>query len=112
MTELGAPMALVCSSVHPEAIDDLDLTASQLHRIGQVAAEHGVSLAFEALAWGRHINRSGRPGRPSSGPIIRRSRWRWTLFTCWPEVTTVRPWTRCRVIGSASCKWPTPRCWT
>jgi 4-hydroxyphenylpyruvate dioxygenase len=59
MTQLGASVALVCSNVNDDSIADPDLTAEQLHRAGELAAEHGVTLAFEALAWGRHINRVG-----------------------------------------------------
>jgi 4-hydroxyphenylpyruvate dioxygenase len=54
---LGAPTVLACSNVAADAVDDLDLTAAQLHRLGDVAAEHGVTIAYEALAWGRHVNR-------------------------------------------------------
>jgi 4-hydroxyphenylpyruvate dioxygenase len=63
MAELGATTALACSTVGTtgdDAPDDADLTAEQLHRVGVLAAEHGVTVAFEALAWGRHVNRVGR----------------------------------------------------
>jgi 4-hydroxyphenylpyruvate dioxygenase len=60
MAELGAVTALACSNVGEDASADLDLTAEQLHRVGELAAEHGVTVAFEALAWGRHVNRVGR----------------------------------------------------
>ncbi len=60
MAELGTSTVLVCSNVAPDAIDDLDLTGEQLHRLGTLAAEHGVTIAFEALAWGRHIDRVGQ----------------------------------------------------
>jgi 4-hydroxyphenylpyruvate dioxygenase len=59
MTQLGASVALVCSNVNDDSIADPNLTAEQLHRAGELAADHGVTLAFEALAWGRHINRVG-----------------------------------------------------
>ena len=57
MDELGAATVLVCSSVGSDAVDDLDLTADQLGRLGDAAAAHDVTIAFEALAWGRHVNR-------------------------------------------------------
>ena len=60
MEELGASVALACSSALPTALDDIDLTAEQLHALGDAATEHGFLLAFEALAWGRHINRFGQ----------------------------------------------------
>jgi 4-hydroxyphenylpyruvate dioxygenase len=56
MVELGADTLLVCSNVSPEAIDDDDLAAEQLHALAERAAEHGLRIAYEALAWGRHVN--------------------------------------------------------
>jgi 4-hydroxyphenylpyruvate dioxygenase len=56
MAELGADTVLVCSSVHPEAVDDDDLAASQLARLADRAAERGMRIAYEALAWGRHVS--------------------------------------------------------
>ncbi len=55
--ELGAGTVLACSNVAGSSLADPDLTAEQLHRVGELAAEHGVVVAFEALAWGRHVNR-------------------------------------------------------
>jgi 4-hydroxyphenylpyruvate dioxygenase len=63
MERLGATKALVCSAVHPASVDDPDLTAEQLGTVGTVAAEHGFSLAYEALAWGTHVNRFGQARR-------------------------------------------------
>jgi 4-hydroxyphenylpyruvate dioxygenase len=60
MADLGARTALACSNAGANAAADLDLTAEQLHRIGELAAEHGVTIAFEALAWGRRIHRVGQ----------------------------------------------------
>lgn len=57
MEQLGVTMALVCANATPGAIDDLDLSAEQMHAMGDVAGERGIRLAFEALAWGTHINR-------------------------------------------------------
>jgi len=58
--ELGAPTILVCSSVQPDTIDDPDLSASQLAKLGDLAAAYDIDLAFEALAWGRHVERVGQ----------------------------------------------------
>lgn len=57
---LGAPAVLLCSNVQPDAIDDPDLSAAQLATLGDLAAERGLVLAFEALAWGRHVHRVGQ----------------------------------------------------
>ena len=57
MADLGTATLLACSSVRPDTRDDPDLSAEQLHRLGDLAAERGMTIAFEALAWGRHVNR-------------------------------------------------------
>jgi 4-hydroxyphenylpyruvate dioxygenase len=56
MEQLGATQLLVCSSVSPDAIDDDTLAAEQLRLLAERAAEHGIRIAYEALAWGRHVN--------------------------------------------------------
>jgi 4-hydroxyphenylpyruvate dioxygenase len=56
MQELGAELILVCSTVHPHAVDDDRLAATQLRGLAQRAAEHNIRIAYEALAWGRHVN--------------------------------------------------------
>ncbi|MGZ3118853.1 TIM barrel protein [Streptomyces sp. H62] len=56
MRRLGADTVLVCSSVSPHALDDDALAAEQLSRLADLAEEHGVRVAYEALAWGRHIS--------------------------------------------------------
>ncbi|MFG3151889.1 bifunctional sugar phosphate isomerase/epimerase/4-hydroxyphenylpyruvate dioxygenase family protein [Streptomyces sp. NPDC048219] len=56
MGRLGADTVLVCSSVSPHAVDDDDLAAEQLSRLADLARDHGVRVAYEALAWGRHIS--------------------------------------------------------
>lgn len=56
MEQLGADLLLVCSSVSPDAIDDDELAAEQLHLLASRAAERGIRIAYEALAWGRFVN--------------------------------------------------------
>ncbi|MFJ9038669.1 bifunctional sugar phosphate isomerase/epimerase/4-hydroxyphenylpyruvate dioxygenase family protein [Streptomyces sp. NPDC102406] len=53
---LGADTVLVCSSVSPHAVDDDALAARQLRRLAERAADSGVRVAYEALAWGRHVH--------------------------------------------------------
>ena len=55
MNRLGTRLLLVCSSVSPEAIDDLGRVAADLHELGELAGAHGAVVGFEALSWGRHI---------------------------------------------------------
>ncbi|MFE2937789.1 bifunctional sugar phosphate isomerase/epimerase/4-hydroxyphenylpyruvate dioxygenase family protein [Streptomyces sp. NPDC059255] len=56
MRRLGADTLLVCSSVSPHAEDDDALAAAQLHALAERAREAGVRIAYEALAWGRHVS--------------------------------------------------------
>jgi 4-hydroxyphenylpyruvate dioxygenase len=56
MQELGCDLLLVCSNVSPEAIGGIDRAAADFHELGERAAKRGLRIAFEALAWGRHIN--------------------------------------------------------
>jgi 4-hydroxyphenylpyruvate dioxygenase len=46
----------VCSSVSPDAVDDDDLAAEQLHLLASRAALRGLRVAYEALAWGRFVS--------------------------------------------------------
>ncbi|MEU1480280.1 bifunctional sugar phosphate isomerase/epimerase/4-hydroxyphenylpyruvate dioxygenase family protein [Streptomyces sp. NPDC001668] len=56
MRRLGADTVLVCSSVSPLGLDDDALAAEQLSRLADLAQEFGIRVAYEALAWGRHVS--------------------------------------------------------
>ena len=56
MRRLGADTVLVCSSVSPQAVDDDAHAAEQLGRLADLAGESGIRVAYEALAWGRHVS--------------------------------------------------------
>jgi 4-hydroxyphenylpyruvate dioxygenase len=56
MAQLGANTLLTCSNVAPDAIDDDALAAEQLHALAEHAAARGIRIAYEALAWGRHVS--------------------------------------------------------
>ena len=56
MQELGTDLVLVCSSVSPDAVDDDRVIADQLCALAERAAERGLRVSYEALAWGRHVN--------------------------------------------------------
>ena len=63
MQELGAPMMLVCSNVSPQAADDDARAAAQLHALGERASRRGVSVGYEALAWGARVKTYGHAWR-------------------------------------------------
>lgn len=63
MRRLGADTVLVCSSVAPQAVDDDALAAEQLSRLADLAQEFGIRVAYEALAWGRHVSTYGHAWR-------------------------------------------------
>ena len=56
MSRLGMDTILVCSNVGTATIDDDDLRAAQLARLAALAGDHGVKVAYEALAWGKYVN--------------------------------------------------------
>ncbi|SDN33090.1 4-hydroxyphenylpyruvate dioxygenase [Streptomyces sp. cf386] len=56
MRRLGADTVLVCSSVHPLAVDDDALAGYHLRQLADLAQDFGVRVAYEALAWGRHVS--------------------------------------------------------
>ena len=56
VAELGADTVLACSSVHEGAVTDDDRLAAQLRELADRAGRRGIRVAYEALAWGRHVN--------------------------------------------------------
>ena len=57
MTLVGADLLLVCSTTSPLAIDDPDRAAQDLRALADEAAPLGIRICYEALSWGRHVNR-------------------------------------------------------
>jgi 4-hydroxyphenylpyruvate dioxygenase len=57
MQQLGAELLLVCSNVSPASIDDDARAAADLHEMAERAQKRGLRVGFEALAWGRNINK-------------------------------------------------------
>lgn len=56
MQEIGCSLLMVCSNVSPDSLGGIDRSAADFHEFGERAAKRGLRIAFEALAWGRHIN--------------------------------------------------------
>lgn len=57
MQALGTDLILVCSNVSPIALDDPAQAAADLREMAERAAKRGLRVGYEALAWGRHVNR-------------------------------------------------------
>jgi len=53
---LGIGLVLVCSNVATATVDDDEVSADQLRRLGDLAARYDIKVAFEALAWGRFVD--------------------------------------------------------
>jgi 4-hydroxyphenylpyruvate dioxygenase len=56
MADLGCDLLMICSNVSPDALGGIDRAAADFRELGERAARRGFRVAFEALAWGRHIN--------------------------------------------------------
>ena len=88
------------------------LAAAQLHELAERAARRNLRIGFEALAWGRHVDRYGqawdiveRADHPHLGPDPRQLPHAVAGATIRPASPT-SPARR-----SSSCRWPTRRCW-
>jgi 4-hydroxyphenylpyruvate dioxygenase len=57
MEALGTDLVLVCSNVQPHAIDDPARAAADLAEMAERAHRRDLRVGYEALAWGRHVNR-------------------------------------------------------
>lgn len=57
MQALGTDLVLVCSNVQAAAIDDDSRAAADLAEMAERALRRGLRVGYEALAWGRHVNR-------------------------------------------------------
>jgi 4-hydroxyphenylpyruvate dioxygenase len=63
MEELGCETLLVCSSPLPAASHDDGQLVEQFSALAELASEHGKKVAYEALAWGAHVNTYGHAWR-------------------------------------------------
>lgn len=54
MSQLGVETVLVCSNVQDITCDDPARAAEDLRQMAQAAAQRGLRVGYEALAWGRH----------------------------------------------------------
>ena len=56
MQELGADLVLVCSNVSPLSLGGIDRAAEDFRALGERAAQRGIRIGYEALAWGKHVS--------------------------------------------------------
>lgn len=57
MRELGCDHLLVCSNTDPESSPERDVQIADLAALAEMAEPYDIRIGFEALAWGKHINR-------------------------------------------------------
>jgi len=57
MQALGTDLVLVCSNTHAASIGDESRAAADLAAMAERAHRRGLRVGYEALAWGRHVNR-------------------------------------------------------
>lgn len=74
MERLGTDLMLLCSNAGTATTGDEDVIVRQLAAIADLAAERGIRIAYEALAWGRYVDDYGdawrlveRADRPNLG---------------------------------------------
>ena len=53
---MSSSPSMVCSNVSPEAHGGVERAAEDFRLLGELVASRGMRVAFEALAWGRHIS--------------------------------------------------------
>ncbi|NQX11202.1 sugar phosphate isomerase/epimerase and 4-hydroxyphenylpyruvate domain-containing protein [Microbacteriaceae bacterium VKM Ac-2855] len=56
MHRLGTDRILVCSNVATATLPYDEVAVDQLGRLAELAASHGIQVAYEALAWGRYVS--------------------------------------------------------
>ena len=57
MQALGTDLVLVCSNTHAATLDDDSRAMADLAAMAERAQRRGLRVGYEALAWGRHVNR-------------------------------------------------------
>jgi 4-hydroxyphenylpyruvate dioxygenase len=56
MQALGCDRLLLCSNCAPQASGERERIIADFRDLGGLAAEYGVTVGYEALAWGRHVS--------------------------------------------------------
>lgn len=56
MEVLGTDLLMICSSTHPRAEGGMSRLAADFNELGDHAKDRNMRVAYEALAWGTHVN--------------------------------------------------------
>ena len=56
MQELGCDLLMLCSNCSPDSLGGVDRAVDDLRALAERAQARGMRIAYEALAWGRHVN--------------------------------------------------------
>jgi 4-hydroxyphenylpyruvate dioxygenase len=56
MHQLGCDRMLLCSNASAECSADINLQIADLSHVAQLAEQHGITVGYEALSWGTHVN--------------------------------------------------------
>jgi sugar phosphate isomerase/epimerase len=51
-----APLLLVCSSTHEQAVGDVPVIVQDLRKLAMLALPLNITIAYEALSWGKHVH--------------------------------------------------------
>ena len=51
-----APLLLVCSSTHEQAVGDTAVLVADLQKLAMLALPLNITIAYEALSWGRYVS--------------------------------------------------------
>ncbi|MFZ1871733.1 MAG: TIM barrel protein [Chania sp.] len=57
MQELGCDRMLLCSNVSPDSCGQFEQQVEDLAQLAALAQQQEIVVAYEALAWGQHVNR-------------------------------------------------------
>src|SRR5690349_24043935 len=57
MQALGTDLLLVCSNTQPATLAEPERAAADLREMAERATRRGLRVGYEALAWGRQVNR-------------------------------------------------------
>ena len=111
MEALGTDTMLVCSSASADAVEEPSRLADQFHGLADRAAQRGIRIAYEALAWGTHVNTWGQSWdvvRRADHPALGLCLDSFHVFSRTPSPKRSRPSPTFLATRSSSCSWPMP----